>query len=59
LNFLRGRPLIVGLLLFFLAVVVAVAAPRLATGPVRIVIDATPIASFDNRDPSKVRFGNL
>src|SRR5262249_9013104 len=22
-------------------------------------IDATPIASFDNRDPSKVRFGNL
>ena len=59
MNFLRGRPLIVGLLLFFLAVVVAVAAPRLATGPVRIVIDATPIASFDNRDPSKVRFGNL
>jgi hypothetical protein len=59
LSFLRGRPLIVGLVLFILAVVVAVAAPRLATGPVRIVIDATPVAAFDNRDPSKVRFGNL
>jgi hypothetical protein len=43
----------------FLAVVVAVAAPRYATGPVRIVIDATLVAAFDNRDPSKVRFGNL
>jgi len=59
LSLLRGRPLIVGLVLFVLAVVVAVAVPRYATGPVRIVIDATPIASFDNRDPSKVRFGNL
>jgi hypothetical protein len=59
LSFLRGRPLIVGLVLFILAVVVAVAAPRLATGPVRIVIDAAPVAAFDNRDPSKVRFGNL
>jgi hypothetical protein len=59
LSFLRGRPLIVGLLLPILAIVVAVAAPRYATGPVRIVIDATPIASFDNRDPSKVRFGDL
>jgi hypothetical protein len=59
LSFLRGRPLIVGLLLPILAIVVAVAAPRYATGPVRIVIDATPIASFANRDPSKVRFGDL
>jgi len=59
LSLLRGRPLIVGLVLFILAVVVAVAAPRYATGPVRIVIDATPIAAFDNRDPTKVRFGNL
>ena len=59
LSLLRGRPLIVGFVLLVLAVVVAVAAPRYATGPVRIVIDATPIASFDNRDPSKVRFGNL
>jgi len=59
LSFLRGRPLIVGLVLFILAVVVAVAAPRYATGLVRVVIDATPVASFDNRDPSKVRFGSL
>src|SRR5262249_40943941 len=59
LSFLRGRPLIIGLVLFVLAVVVAVAAPRYATGPVRIVIDATTVTSFDNRDPSKVRFGNL
>ena len=44
LSLLRGRPLIVGLVLFVLAVVVAVAVPRYATGPVRIVIDATPIA---------------
>jgi hypothetical protein len=57
LIFLRGRPLIVGLVLFILAV--AVAAPRYATGLVRVVIDATPVTSFDNRDPSKVRFGNL
>ena len=59
MSLLRGRPLIIGLVLFALAVVVAVAAPRYATGPVRIVIDATPVTSFDNRDPSKVRFGNL
>jgi len=59
LSFLRGRPSIVGLVLFILAVVVAVAAPRYATGLVRVVIDATPVTSFDNRDPSKVRFGNL
>ena len=59
MSFLRGRPSIVGLVLFILAVVVAVAAPRYATGLVRVVIDATPVTSFDNRDPSKVRFGNL
>ena len=38
LSFLRGRPLIVGLVVFILAIVVAVAAPRYATGPVRIVM---------------------
>ena len=59
MSFLRGRPSIVGLVLFILAVVVAVAAPRYATGLVRVVIDAALVASFDNRDPSKVRFGNL
>jgi hypothetical protein len=33
--------------------------PRNATGITRIKIDATPIISFDNRDPSQTRFGNL
>jgi len=59
LSFLRGRPLFAGILLLVLAAVVAFAAPRHATRPVRIVVDATPIASFDNRDPSKVRFHDL
>ena len=29
------------------------------TAPTRIEIEATPIASFDNRDPSQTRFGDL
>ncbi len=33
--------------------------PLYATAPTRIEIDATPITSFDNRDPSKTRFGAL
>jgi hypothetical protein len=33
--------------------------PLYATAPTRIEIDATPITSFDNRDPSKIRFGAL
>ena len=32
---------------------------RYATAPTRIVIHATPITSFDNRDPSQTRFGLL
>ena len=32
---------------------------RYAAAPVRIEIDARPIASFDNRDPSRTRFGAL
>ncbi len=32
---------------------------RYANAPTRIDIDATPIASFDNRDPLQVRFGDL
>jgi hypothetical protein len=59
LSLLRGRPLVAGVLLLVLAAVVAFAAPRYATAPVRIVIDATPITSFDDRDPSRVRFGDL
>ena len=37
LSFLRGRPLFAGILLLVLAAVVAFAAPRHATRPVRIV----------------------
>ncbi|MFZ0260165.1 MAG: esterase-like activity of phytase family protein [Pseudolabrys sp.] len=59
MSLLRGRPLVAGVLLLVLAAVVAFAAPRYATAPVRIVIDATPITSFDDRDPSRVRFGDL
>lgn len=33
--------------------------PRFATEPTAITIGATPIASFDNRDPTRVRFGAL
>jgi hypothetical protein len=32
---------------------------RYAKIPARIAIDATPIASFDNRDPAQLRFGDL
>ncbi len=32
---------------------------RYANAPTRIDIDATPIASFDDRDPLQVRFGDL
>ena len=32
---------------------------RFAAAPARIEVRAAPIASFDNRDPSKVRFGAL
>ncbi|MBS0248713.1 MAG: esterase-like activity of phytase family protein [Proteobacteria bacterium] len=33
--------------------------PRYATAPTPITIGATPITSFDNRDPTRVRFGEL
>src|SRR6185436_1440344 len=32
---------------------------RYATAPTRVDIAAAPIASFDNRDPQRVRFGAL
>ena len=34
-------------------------AVRYATAPTRVEVTATPIASFDNRDPGKIRFGAL
>jgi hypothetical protein len=60
---LKRRWLITGALF---AVVVAVAgsfalaeALRYAKAPVKIAVDATPIVSFDNRDPAQLRFGDL
>jgi hypothetical protein len=33
--------------------------PRYSPAPARIAVQATPITYFDNRDPSRVRFGQL
>lgn len=59
----RRRWLAAGTLIAALILVIgsfAVAeALRYAHAPTRIVIEATPIASFDTRDPSKTRFGQL
>jgi len=43
------------------AIAIAWAAEGLHTSaaPTRIAVDATPITSFDNRDPTRVRFGAL
>src|SRR5262245_813374 len=54
-----------GASLFFVALAIALGSfafadpPRYAAGISRIEIDATPITSFDNRDPSLTRFGDL
>src|SRR5262245_65741640 len=51
--------------LFFVALAIAVGSfafadpPRYAAGVSSIEIAATPITSFDNRDPSLTRFGDL
>jgi len=44
-----------------LVIVAAIAAEGLHTSaaPTAITVDATPIAAFDNRDPTRVRFGAL
>lgn len=63
MNLLHRRPLVAGALCFGLAVVVGhfafAQAARYAPAPTRIEIGATPITSFDTRDPSRTRFGNL
>ena len=63
LNVLRSRAPIAGVLFVASAIVVGSFAfadpPRSAPGITRIAIDATPITSFDNRDPSQARFGDL
>jgi len=63
LNLSRRRWLIASVFLVALVGLVgsfALADVRLyALAPTRIEIDATPITSFDNREPSQVRFGAL
>jgi hypothetical protein len=59
----RRRWLAAGTVVAALIVVVASLAlagvQRYPAAPTRIVVDATPIASFDNRDPARKRFGAL
>src|SRR4029450_10506478 len=63
LSALRFRALVASL--FFLALAIALGSfafadpPRYAAGISRIEIDATPITSFDNRDASLTRSGDL
>ena len=57
------RSLAGGALLVALVVLLVTSAfaqsPRYTLAPTRIEIGATPITSFDNRDPSQIRFGAL
>ena len=58
----RRRRLIAGLVLAALLIAAgsyALAVPRYSQALTPIAIEATPIASFDNRDPTRVRFGAL
>jgi hypothetical protein len=62
LTFFRCRPVVAGAIFAALVGVCSFAvadAFRYAAAPTRIEIDATPIASFDNSEPSQVRFGAL
>jgi len=62
MSFLRRRWLWSGALVAALLIIaVAFAAEGLRTSkvPARISVDATPITAFDNRDPTRVRFGAL
>ena len=59
---LRRRRLIAGLVMAALLIAAdsyALAAPRYSRALTSIPVVATPIASFDNRDPTRVRFGAL
>jgi hypothetical protein len=55
---LAGGALLVALVIPFATSAFA-QAPRYASAPTRIEIGAVPITSFDNRDPSQIRFGAL
>ena len=61
--FVRRRWVIAGVLFGALAAVAGSFALaevlRTADAPTRIAVQATPITSFDNRDPTKTRFGAL
>ena len=63
MKFFCCRSLAGGALLVALVILLATSAfaqtPRYAVAPTRIEISATPITSFDNRDPSQIRFGAL
>ena len=58
---IRRRWLVVGALLGALAIgsFALADALRTASTPARIAVDAQPIETFDNRDPSHIRFGHL
>ncbi len=58
----RGRRVAAGVLVagLLIAGTLAIAeARRTASAPTPITVEATPIAAFDNRDPSRTRFGAL
>ena len=57
----RRRWLVAGVLAVGLAAVSFAFADalRYPAAPIRVQVDATPITSFDNRDPSRTRFGAL
>jgi len=58
----RRRRLMAGLVLAALLIAAgayALAAPRYSQALTPIAVEATPIVSFDNRDPTRVRFGAL
>ena len=61
MKFFCCRSLAGGVLLVALIIATSAFAqtPRYAVAPTHIKIDATPITSFDNRDPSQIRFGAL
>jgi hypothetical protein len=61
LKFFCCRSLAGGVLLVALIIATSAFAqtPRYAVAPTHIKIGATPITSFDNRDPSQIRFGAL
>jgi hypothetical protein len=63
ITWLRRRWLVAGIVCSALLIAVGsyslAESPRYSTTPTPISIQAVPITSFDNRDPSRVRFGAL